>query len=99
MPIGALREGTEQRAAEFCARQGKGMLLLGDQTSKPPYILGNFPRIEIVFACVDKPNAARGRSGGDEQYAKLSNLKKLLDQGAITQGEFEKEKAKILSQY
>ena len=75
------------------------MLLLGDQTSKPPYILGNFPRIEIVFACVDKPNAARGHSGADEQYAKLSNLKKLLDQGAITKSEFEKEKAKILSQY
>lgn len=53
--IGSLREDVEARAAAFCERQGKGMFILGEKISQPPYILGNFPRIEIVFACIEKP--------------------------------------------
>lgn len=34
----------------------------------------------------------------DETFIKLSNLKKLLDDGAITKEEFEKQKAKILGE-
>lgn len=34
----------------------------------------------------------------DPKYIKLVNLKKLLDTGVITQAEFDREKAKILSQ-
>ena len=52
--INSLREEVEERANTFCERQGKGMLVLGEKTSHPPYILGNFPRIEVVFAAVDK---------------------------------------------
>ena len=55
--IAALREDVEARATTFCERQGKGMVVLGERISPPPYILGNFPRIEIVFACIDKPKA------------------------------------------
>ena len=55
VPISALREEVEDRAEKFCTRQGKRMVLLGEKISQPPYILGNFPRIEIVFAAVDKP--------------------------------------------
>ena len=54
VPISALREDLEDRASKFCARQGKEMLVLGEQLSHPPYILGNFPRVEIVFAAVNK---------------------------------------------
>jgi hypothetical protein len=53
--ISTLREELEDRAEKFCTRQGKRMVLLGEKISQPPYILGNFPRIEIVFAAVDKP--------------------------------------------
>ena len=53
--ISSLREELEDRAQKFCERQGKRMMLLGEKISQPPYILGNFPRIEIVFAAVDKP--------------------------------------------
>ena len=52
--IETLREDVEARATTFCERQGKGMLVLGERISPPPYILGNFPRIEIIFAVVDK---------------------------------------------
>jgi len=54
VPISSLREDLEARAEKFCERQGKGMLLLGQNNSKPPYIFGNFPRVEILFAPIDK---------------------------------------------
>ena len=97
--IASLRESAEQRAEQFCERQGKGTLILGQQKSNPPYILGNFPRLEIVFACTDKPAGTRASGAVDDQYTKLSNLKKLLDEGAITQQEFDQQKARILSRY
>lgn len=53
--IASLREAVEARATTFCERQGKGMVVLGERISPAPYILGNFPRIEIVFASIEKP--------------------------------------------
>ncbi|MGI8604091.1 MAG: hypothetical protein ACR2OZ_14020 [Verrucomicrobiales bacterium] len=51
--IASLREEVETRAMTFCQRQGRGIVVIGERISQPPYILGNFPRIEIVFVCVD----------------------------------------------
>ncbi len=76
-----------------------GILSLSEHTSKPLHILGNFPRVELVFTCVAKPNLGASPSPStfqDETFIRLSNLKKLLDDGVITQEEFEREKAKIL---
>lgn len=64
-------------------------------SSAPGSPVGNFPRIEIVFDCVE---ASATTSGEDQKYTKLANLKKLLDSGALTQAEFESEKAKVLNQ-
>jgi hypothetical protein len=94
--IQSIRQAAEQRAEEFARRQGKGFVVLGEQISQPPYILGNFPRIEIVFALVapDSPSATGAAS--TDKYADLERLKKLLDDGALTKEEFEREKARIL---
>jgi hypothetical protein len=92
----SVRETAEQRAQEFCGRKGRTMESLQETTASPPYILGNFPRIEIVFDCVQGPLASQTRD--DPKYAKLVNLKNLLDGGVITQAEFDTEKLKILSQ-
>jgi hypothetical protein len=83
-------------AKEFCDRKGKVMEWLTERTANPPYILGNFPRIEIVFDCIEKPLSSP--TVDDPKYTKLVNLKRLLDNGVITQAEFDKEKANILSQ-
>jgi Short C-terminal domain len=94
--IQSVRDDAETRAKEFCANKGKAMESLSETTAKPPYILGNFPRIEIVFDCVVVlPKAIP--IGDEEKYSKLFSLKKLLDAGAITEEEFEREKAKILN--
>lgn len=92
----SVRDDVEQRADRFCERKGLGMRAIRETTSKPPFILGNFPRAELVFQCVEKAGAAAGTE--DAKFIKLTNLKKLLDGGVLTQAEFEREKAKILSQ-
>lgn len=103
VPLDAVREGAEQRANAFCEKQGLYAKTITEQTSKPPHILGNFPRVELVFVCAPRvaPQAAVAAAPAsfeDQKYIRLTNLKKLLDQGVISQEEFEKEKAKILSE-
>ena len=96
--MASVRDDAEQRAKDFCDRKGRAMESLTETTSNPPYIFGNFPRIEIVFDCIDKPTAQPSPAGEDPKYTKLVNLNKLLNAGVITQSEFDREKAKILSQ-
>jgi hypothetical protein len=94
--IQSIRQVVEQRAEDFARRQGKSVVILGERISQPPYILGNFPRIETIFALVDKPHEIGGVTREQDKYAQLEKLAKLLDQGALTREEFEQEKAKIL---
>lgn len=55
VPVSSCRTYAEERAEQFCARMGKGMMVLGQQQSNPiPYPF-NFPKVEIVFAAIDKP--------------------------------------------
>jgi hypothetical protein len=96
--VNTLRVSAERRANEFCAKKNKVMQVVEEHTSKPPHILGNFPRIEIIFTCVDSPETATPSSNVDDKYSRLRKLKLLLDDGIITQEEFEEEKKKILSQ-
>jgi hypothetical protein len=94
--IQSIRQAAEKRGLEFCQRQGRSMVVLGEKISQPPYILGNFPRIEIVFAAVEKAHEPQGHAADGDPYEKLTRLKKLLDDGALTQEEFNREKAKVL---
>jgi hypothetical protein len=93
----SVRDDAEQRATAFCDRKGKAMEAVTETTATPPYVLGNFPRIEIVFGCIDRPGSSSSVAS-DDKYGKLATLKQLLDSGAITQDEFNQEKAKVLAQ-
>jgi len=56
VPVSSCRSYAEERAEQFCSRLGKGMMVLGQQQSNPiPYPF-NFPKVEIVFAAIDKSN-------------------------------------------
>jgi hypothetical protein len=88
------REEVEQKAYRFCENLGKSLKKLQERTSVPPHILGNFPRVELLFVCLPKPSTTTFE---DQTYTKLSNLKKLLDSGTITRDEFEQQKSKILN--
>ena len=94
--IQSLRTDAELRADDFAKRQGKSFVVLGERISKPPYLLGNFPRIEIVFALIDKSKDPANLDTKNDRLSNLEKLKKLLDDGAVTKEEYEKEKKKIL---
>jgi len=89
--IGVVREELEERARRYCDDEGKAYKVVGHAQSNPPYILGNFPRMELVFVCNDKPTAPT-----DALYARLANLRRLLEDGTITRAEFEAQKRKLL---
>ena len=95
VPQSATRSNAEGRANTFCEQQGKKAKILQERKSTGAHVLGNWPRSESIFVCVNTP--AQG-SVGDVRYDKLSKLKKLLDDGVLTQSEFELEKAKILGE-
>lgn len=92
-----VRENAEQASSTFCEGKNKTMHGLVETAAKPPYILGNFPRIELVFECIEKTEN-RNHNLVVGKYEKLTALKKLLDEGVLTKQEFEKEKAKVLAE-
>ena len=96
--VQSVRVSATQRIEAFCCRDGKVPQLITEHTSTPPHILGNFPRIELIFVCVEDPKTANTSASKDVKYERLKTLKALLDSGAITQQEFEAEKKTLLSQ-
>jgi len=97
--IQSVRDDIEQRAAQYCDRKGQSMNGIKETKSTPPYILGNFPRAELIFECMERRGTATTPAQADDmKFNRLTNLKKLLDNGTLTQTEFDTEKAKILSQ-
>ena len=93
--IQTIRESAYKRAEEFARQRGKKYIVLGEQISNPPYIMGNFQRIEIIFALTDgtsPPPSTKSKAD------KLRELKEMLDGKLITQDEYNKEKKKILDE-
>lgn len=101
-----VREAVLLEASEFCLRQGKVMKVIKIGGSRPPYILGNFPKATVHFMCLDpddpmlKENISELNGGiKDDVETKLKTLNKLLADGLITKSEFEKNRAKLLNEY
>ena len=49
------------------------------------------------YAAPPPPPPTAAPAGGDDMVAQLTNLKKLLDDGILTQAEFDAQKQKILA--
>ena len=49
--LGTLKADAVREAEAYCKALGKGVEVMRADESKPPYVLGNFPRAEIEFAC------------------------------------------------
>lgn len=98
--IASVRSGVEEIATQHCARRGKVVRPVEETASKPPHILGNYPRVEWLFECADGPTAAAAAGPAKpatDKLTQLERLKKLLDSGALTQAEYDAEKAKVLA--
>jgi hypothetical protein len=50
--LGNMKAEIIAEGSRYCASLGKDFQLVSAQDSKPPYILGNYPRSEIQFMCV-----------------------------------------------
>lgn len=53
---------------------------------------------DAIESCEVKDCNKKEGAKADDKYAKLAKIKELLDSGVLTQEEFDKEKAKILSE-
>lgn len=96
---GGIRQTAMQRANRYCQDLGKKrMLTVSEHTATPPYILGNFPRIEIIFVCVDDTVAQGTAKATTDKYDRLVKVKDLYDSGTLSMDEFEAEKKKILAE-
>jgi hypothetical protein len=38
-----------------CNKANQEVAIISREQSEPPYVFGNFPRVEILFRCVDEP--------------------------------------------
>ena len=50
--LGNMKAELLVEASKYCLEQGKQMQVVSTEETKPPYILGNYPRTEIHFMCL-----------------------------------------------
>jgi hypothetical protein len=93
----SLRDSVQALATNFCERKGKSVRPIQETTSKPPHILGNFPRLEWQFQCTESLKHPGISAPTGDKLTQLERLKKLLENGTLTPPEFEAEKLKILA--
>lgn len=55
--LGGLKAEAFREANIYCETQGKSLMVVNTNESSPPYILGNFPRAEVQFMCLDANDA------------------------------------------
>ena len=97
----SLQKKAYEEASAFCKAKSSVMETIS-MDSKAARPFGGFPEATLRFRCVvqtppkSQANAADERT--DEKIAQLERLKRLLDSGALTQEEFDREKAKLLGQ-
>jgi uncharacterized low-complexity protein len=52
--LGKLRSEAMHDAYAQCSKVGKSVEVIKTDRSRPPFISGNFPRVDITFRCVTK---------------------------------------------
>ena len=97
----SLQKKTYEEASAFCTEKALVMTTISmDSKASRPF--GGFPEATLRFRCVSQslpgsqPTASSAAS--EDKFDQLERLKRLLDSGALTQDEFNREKAKLLGQ-
>jgi len=54
---GTLKAEAFQEATQYCTKQGQAMQVVNTFEASPPYILGNFPKAEVQFMCLNANDA------------------------------------------
>jgi hypothetical protein len=58
---GTLKAEAFQEANQYCLTLAKDVQVVSTNEAAPPYILGNFPRAEVQFMCLDRNDPALSR--------------------------------------
>jgi hypothetical protein len=51
---GNLKAAAFREANQYCADQLKDLKVIGTREAEPPFLLGNFPKAEVQFTCVQR---------------------------------------------
>lgn len=70
--LGTLKAEAFQEANQYCIKQNKNIRVVNTSESSPPYVLGNFPRAEVQFMCLDKSDAELTRPKMQKHLIQLS---------------------------
>ena len=52
--LGTLKADALKEANSYCVSQNKKMHVVSATEAEPPFILGNFPKAEVQFRCLDR---------------------------------------------
>lgn len=47
-----IRTDAYKEASDYCQKSTKNFEVISSEETKPPYILGNYPRITLTFKCI-----------------------------------------------
>jgi hypothetical protein len=50
---GNLKGEALTEASQYCTGQGKSVLVTNTKEAAPPYVMGNFPKAEVEFMCLN----------------------------------------------
>jgi hypothetical protein len=80
-------------ASRYCAERGKTMQVVNVITGQPPYILGNFPKAEVQFRCVDRSvatlaGAGQGSIGAQPAFGEVSISSNVANAEVFVDGKF-----------
>jgi hypothetical protein len=50
--LGGLKADAMREAYAQCSTTGQSVQIISDKESHPPYIFGNYPRVDLTFQCV-----------------------------------------------
>ena len=73
---GTLKAEAFQEASQYCTSLGKLLQVVSTHEAAPPYILGNFPKAEIQFMCLDAKDAELSRPKLKKEADTVIELKK-----------------------
>ena len=105
--LGTLKADALQEANQYCVAQNKMAQVISATEAEPPFILGNFPKAEVRFKCVEIDVENSDNVSADSEstvhtedrkdiYAELEILNDLRERGILTDAEFDAEKKKLL---
>jgi hypothetical protein len=52
VPLQSVRSGAQEKARAYCNGKGRDPRGLVETAARPPYIQGNFARVELIFECI-----------------------------------------------